>query len=225
MKSLSIICFPTSKKTSRINDLKKFRRLKFSAQSRARNYKPYKRYGFSDKSCTLQSAKNTTNQLENSVLICNTCTASFFCKSFFHKNLDNCCQRKTPIRVFEVHKNYHDKNSYQLKMLPPQLMPEINFLHLLGPSSRCLYVRKKINFLINNKNISVRLCQIRSLNININELGKVKLAITKSCIKKNMNKCVFDVITNDGINIKLKPLQLKKPKIIVGFLNSFFNKK
>lgn len=209
----------TPQKSSKIS---RYRNLQntFKPSVRSRiigNYKSASRYESCD--CTLVSKKvgNIEMNYGDLILICDFCAASLSNKGVcFETPIDDCydnCNKKA-ITLDKTQSH----NSHETEGLLPESVNEYNFLHLFGPSPRSLFVRKNVEFLTNIKRKSIKLCRIEPADLSF-EFKKQRIANMHLRDIKSKER-VFEVITNDKIKMKIKPMQLKEPQLLLGFLKA-----
>lgn len=223
-KPSTIICYqstPLKKlvKSSRYSTLTP-KTSKTSVRSKALNYRPSSRYGSRKSSWALKRMDNIIEtNLDNSIVICNFCAASLYRKGVFVEN--EICNDDCKEKVHRAIKKYQPPNFRETKVYSPESMTESNFLHLLGPSPRSLFIRKNLDFLVTAKRKNVKLCRIEPVDFNLKDYKKIKMKDIKPRQKANAKDRIFDVITNDRVKLKIKPMQLKEPEMIFNFLRAY----
>lgn len=195
---------------------------KSSVRAKTWNYKPSSRYG--SRSCSTWALKKIENYKtvhNNSVILCNFCAATLYRNGIFVASVANKSDES-----IEIKKSYpKKKHAEYAHHIDSSIVveSELNFLHLTGPSPRSLFIRKNFDFLVNNKQTRIKLCQMKSMSSNVKDL-KVKPVLYEKGMGevKPINK-IFTVITNDRIKMKIKPLQLHESQVIMNFLKAILS--
>ena len=191
---------------------------KISVRKQTWNYKPSNRYNIS----LLQNLSNKGGEL----ILCEECASRSYLNSEFKKSISHkgiSIIKKNTSRLLDEKIKIENK-------IPTSGMNNIrnNILILMGSSPRSCYVRKNVNFLINHKENSKKFCELNLLKIKIKDReNKKERNYIKSLNEEReiVEKQEFDNIMNKAGPKKLNPLQLKKPELMLNFLENYLGVK